>query len=69
MTDSGESSPRGTGGHAWERLREQRERELGEDPGPLPRAEESDVDDVAGEHQVGCEGGPSASETDTEDEG
>jgi hypothetical protein len=25
-----------SGGHAWERLREQRARDLGEDPGPDP---------------------------------
>jgi hypothetical protein len=32
MTGSGEDPPRGTGGHARDRLREQRARELGEDP-------------------------------------
>jgi hypothetical protein len=40
--------PAGSGGHAWDRLREQRARDLGEDPGPDPDArdlEETEPDD------------------------
>jgi hypothetical protein len=34
MTTAEGDPPAGGGGHAWDRLREQRAKDLGEDPGP-----------------------------------
>ena len=34
MSTADDGPPAGSGGHAWERLREQRAKDLGEDPGP-----------------------------------
>jgi hypothetical protein len=42
MTTADDGPPAGSGGHAWERLREQRAKDLGEDPGP--DAVERDLD-------------------------
>jgi hypothetical protein len=33
MSTADDGPPAGSGGHAWERLREQRAKDLGEDPG------------------------------------
>jgi hypothetical protein len=62
MTDANDGPPAGTGGHAWERLREQRAKELGEDPGPDPGEgettdTESSDEDPQGEGQTGSGAG------------
>jgi hypothetical protein len=52
MSTAGDGPPAGSGGHAWERLREQRAKDLGEDPGPDadqsdPEATDPGADDEA----------------------
>ena len=52
MTPADSGPPAGSGGHAWDRLREQRARDLGEDPEPDatehdPKATDPGADDEA----------------------
>lgn len=47
MTAGGGDPSTGSGGHAWQRLREQRARDLGEDPGPDPEDDHGDAEDTS----------------------
>jgi hypothetical protein len=46
MTTADGDPPAGSGGHAWERLREQRIKDLGEDPGPDAAERELETTDA-----------------------
>jgi hypothetical protein len=47
-----EGPPAGTGGHAWERLLEQRAKDLGEDPGPDAVERDPDATDPGADDEA-----------------
>lgn len=52
MTTADNGPPAGSGGHAWDRLREQRAKDLGEDPGPDEAERDPEATDPGADDQA-----------------